>query len=175
MPVKPPKKIKMSKAQLNALKERIRQRKLEDSDWEAVEAMVDTVDCLSQVIEEKNASIGRLCKYLIGAPTETAKNVLKNKEDGQEKQPPKEKPPAKKQKGHGRRSASEYTGGTKVTIEHPTLKVGDLCPGCEKGKVYELSMPAVCVYIQGQAPLKSTVYERMRLRCNLCGQIYVPA
>ena len=53
MPVKPPKKIKMSKAQLNALKERIRQRKLEDSDWEAVEAMVDTVDCLSQVIEEK--------------------------------------------------------------------------------------------------------------------------
>jgi len=80
MSIKPPRKIKMSKMQLNALKERIRERKLGDADWEAVEAMVDTVECLSQVIEEKNAAIGRLCKYLIGAPTETAKNVLKNKE-----------------------------------------------------------------------------------------------
>jgi hypothetical protein len=43
----------------------IRQRNLGDADWQTVEAMVDTVDCLSQVIEEKNTSIGRLCKYLI--------------------------------------------------------------------------------------------------------------
>lgn len=174
MSIKPPRKIKMSKMQLNALKERIRERKLGDADWEAVEAMVDTVECLSQVIEEKNAAIGRLCKYLIGAPTETAKNVLKNKEGKKNKQPPQEKKPDKKRKGHGRKPASEYTGGTKVTIEHPTLTAGNPCPECEKGKVYELSMPAVSVYIQGQAPLKSTVYERIRLRCNLCGQMYLP-
>ena len=173
MRIKPPRKIKMSKVQLNALKKRIRERKLDDADWGTVEAMVDTVECLSQVIEEKNAAIGRLCKYLIGAPTETAKNVLKNKED-KEPEPPQENKPAKKRKGHGRKPASEYTGGTKVKIEHPTLTAGNPCPGCEKGKVYELSMPAVSVYIQGQAPLKSTVYERIRLRCNLCGQMYLP-
>ena len=77
MPVKPLRKIKMSKAQVKALRERIKQRKLQESDWDVVEAMVETVDCLSQVIEEKNAAIGRLCKYLIGAPTETARNIIK--------------------------------------------------------------------------------------------------
>lgn len=107
MSIKPPRKIKMSKMQLNALKERIRERKLGDADWEAVEAMVDTVECLSQVIEEKNAAIGRLCKYLIGAPTETAKNVLNNKEGKKNKQPPQEKKPDKKRKGYGRKPASE--------------------------------------------------------------------
>jgi len=30
------------------------------------------------------------------------------------------------------------------------------------------------VHIKGEAPLKATVYERIRLRCNLCGQIYTP-
>jgi len=172
MPVKPPKKIKMTKSQIRALKERIKQRKLDDSDWGVIEAAIDTVDCLSQVIEEKNASIGRLCKYLIGAPTETAKNVLKDKKP---EQPQQEQPKlAKKRKGHGRKPASDYKGGTQITIAHPTLVAGNACPECEKGKVYELSMPSVSVYIQGEAPLKATVYERMRLRCNLCGQIYTP-
>ncbi|MDP2643416.1 MAG: IS66 family transposase [Desulfobacterales bacterium] len=68
----------------------------------------------------------------------------------------------------------EYKGGTKVTMEHPALSAGNPCPGCEKGKVYELALPSVFVHIQGNAPLKATVYERMRLRCNLCGEIYTP-
>ena len=171
MQIKPPKKIKMTKAQLRALKKRIKQRQLSDSDWGVIEAAIDTVDCLSAVIEEKNASIGRLCKYLIGAPTETAKNVLKDKDAEQPQEHPK---PAKKRKGHGRKPAADYKGGSKITIAHPSLTVGNRCPECEKGKVYELSMPSVSVYIQGEAPLKATVYERLRLRCNLCGQIYTP-
>jgi len=32
----------------------------------------------------------------------------------------------------------------------------------------------VHVHITGQAPLAATVYERSRLRCNLCGEIYTP-
>ena len=172
MPVAPPKKLNMSRSQLKALQERIKHRKLQDSDWDVLQAMTETIDCLSQVIEEKNASIGRLCKYLIGAPTETAKNVLKNETAGQ--QQPEQPKPTEKPKGHGRKPASEYKGGTKVTIKDPCLTAGNPCPECEKGKVYELSMPAVSVYIQGEAPLKATVYERLRLRCNLCGQIYTP-
>jgi transposase len=86
----------------------------------------------------------------------------------------KSKPAAPKPPGHGRKPAAAYTGGFKVTIEHPVLKTGNHCPGCEKGKVYELALPSVHVHITGQAPLAATVYERTRLRCNLCGQIYTP-
>lgn len=35
-------------------------------------------------------------------------------------------------------------------------------------------MPSVFVHVAGEAPLKATVYERNRLRCNLCGEMFVP-
>ncbi len=75
-------------------------------------------------------------------------------------------------KGHGRNGASDYTGATKVTISHADLKSGDLCPGCEKGKVYAQKEPKPLVRIIGQAPLVATVYELERLRCNGCGQVF---
>ena len=77
-------------------------------------------------------------------------------------------------KGHGRNGASSYTGASKVAVEHPTLKSGDACPGCEKGRVYPQKEPRVLVRLAGQAPLQATVYELHRLRCNLCGEVFTP-
>src|SRR6266704_6301840 len=39
-----------------------------------------------------------------------------------------------KPKGHGRNGASSYTGAKKVAVPHPTMKPGEPCPGCLKGK-----------------------------------------
>ena len=75
-------------------------------------------------------------------------------------------------KGHGRNGASSYTGAKKVVVTHPTMKPGDPCPGCEKGKVYPQKEPRVLVRLVGQAPLAATVYELDRLRCNLCGEVF---
>ena len=97
--------------------------------------MAETIECLAQAVEEKDTSLERLCKYLLGAPTETARNLLKN--IAPDKLEEKSKPAAVKRPGHGRKPASAYSGGSKVTIAHPVLKTGDCCPGCEKGKVYE--------------------------------------
>jgi transposase len=74
--------------------------------------------------------------------------------------------------GHGRNGASSYTGAKKVAVTHPTIKPGDPCPGCEKGKVYPQKEPRVLVRLVGQAPLAATVYELDRLRCNLCGEVF---
>jgi transposase len=172
MPVKPAKKLQISAGQVKALQKRIKARDLADGDYEILQGMAETIECLAQAVEEKDTSLGRLCKYLLGAPTETVRNLLKK--IAPEKLEEKIKPEAQKPPGHGRKPAAAYTGGSKVTIAHPVLKTGDHCPECEKGKVYELSMPAVQVHITGQAPLAATVYERTRLRCNLCGEIYTP-
>jgi hypothetical protein len=75
-------------------------------------------------------------------------------------------------KGHGRNSASSYTGAQRVMVAHPTMKPGDACPGCEKGKVYPQKEPRALVRVVGQAPLAATVYELDRLRCNLCGEVF---
>lgn len=171
MPVKPEKKPAITEKQLKALQKRIKARTLAEADYDILQGMAETIECLAQCVEEKDTASGRLCKYLLGAPTETARNLLKKiaPDKIEEKTTPAAKPP-----GHGRKPAAVYTGGSKVTIGHPGLQTGDFCPECEKGKVYELCLPSVHVHITGQAPLSATVYERTRLRCNLCGQIYTP-
>ncbi|MFZ7110801.1 MAG: IS66 family transposase, partial [Desulfatiglandales bacterium] len=173
MGVRNPKKLKISAAQLKALQRRIKNRALAEEDWDVVLSMTETVECLSQALAENKTSLARLCKYLLGAPTETARNLF-GKDKPTDTKPKPEKPDRPPPKGHGRTSASAYKGGAKVLIEHPALHSGDHCPGCEKGKLYELSLPSVFVHIVGQAPLNATVYERTRLRCNLCGEIFTP-
>ena len=78
MSVKPPKHLQISAKQLKALQNRIKKRDLADADWDLLQGLTETVECLSQALAEKDTSLGRLCKYLLGAPTETAKNVLKD-------------------------------------------------------------------------------------------------
>jgi transposase len=74
--------------------------------------------------------------------------------------------------GHGRNGADAFAGADKVAIAHATLHAGDACPGCREGKVYRQKEPATLVRIIGQAPLKATVYEMERLRCNACGEVF---
>jgi transposase len=85
---------------------------------------------------------------------------------------PPEKHSKEKPKGHGRNGASAYTGAKKVAVPHPTMKPGECCPGCLKGKIYPQKEPRTLVRVVGQAPLAATVYELDRLRCNLCGEVF---
>ena len=77
-----------------------------------------------------------------------------------------------KPKGHGRNGSSSYTGAKKVAVPHPTMKPGEPCAGCLKGKVYPQKEPRTLVRVVGQAPLAATVFELDRLRCNLCGEVF---
>jgi hypothetical protein len=73
--------------------------------------------------------------------------------------------------GHGRNSASAYTGARKVVIR-AELGSGDACPECARGRVYTQRQPKTLVRVVGQAPVEATVYEMERLRCNACGQVF---
>src|ERR1017187_8430017 len=74
--------------------------------------------------------------------------------------------------GHGRNAASAFTGAEKVSVQHAQLKPGDPCPECREGRVYRQKEPATLIRIVGQAPLKATVFEMERLRCNACGEVF---
>lgn len=170
------KRIELDRNQSQAFLDRVKNRALLDEDYGIIVAMAETIRCITEALEEKTTSIKRLLKYLFGASTETAKNVL-GKDEGASDSPetapgspvPKEKP---RPKGHGRNGAASYLGAERVVVEHAELKSGDPCPACEKGKLYELSLPSTVVRITGTAPLRATVYELMRLRCNLCGIVF---
>jgi transposase len=74
--------------------------------------------------------------------------------------------------GHGRHSAAAFTGAAKIAVSHATLKSGDTCPECLRGKMYQQKQPSRLIRIIGRAPLEATVFEMERLRCNACGQIF---
>jgi transposase len=169
--MKPPKRIDLDLGQVDALLKRVEAGSLQAGDYQLIKAMVETLHLLSQAVDEKAASIRRLLRMLFGDRTEKLEKVIKEKERStkptEDKKDENDKP-----KGHGRKGADEYTGAEKVDVPHEDLKPGDRCPGCLKGKVYEMKMPGVAVRITGKAPLNATVYRMQRLRCNLCGEIF---
>jgi transposase len=101
--------------------------------------------------------------------TEKTKVVLG---DPEPPAPKNDSEPNEPKPGHGRNGASSYSGAKQVAVPHPTMKSGEPCPGCLKGKVYPQKEPRVLVRLVGQAPLAATVYSLDRLRCNLCGEVF---
>jgi len=77
--------------------------------------------------------------------------------------------------GHGRNGNAAFAGATRVTVPHATLQPGNACPECGEGKVYRQKEAATLIRIVGQAPLKATIFEMERLRCNACGQVFTAA
>lgn len=77
-----------------------------------------------------------------------------------------------KRKGHGRNPASAYTGAERESVPHESLHDKETCPQCQRGKVYVLPPPAQLVRVRGMAPLRATIYELERLRCNACGEVF---
>jgi hypothetical protein len=82
--------------------------------------------------------------------------------------PADDKKPAR---GHGRNGADAYVGATRIRVDHETLKPGDTCTACRRGKVYD-DEPGILIHVSGQAPLVAELAEQQKLRCRLCGAIF---
>jgi len=172
--------IDISISELEAIIERSKSEPLGEQECQTLQSVIRTLLFLTQELEKKHVSVKRLKQMLFGAATEKLRNViddaLKQNDKQQEKesncQSDKQSKNNEKPKGHGRNGANEYTGAEKVKIPHQTLKPGDNCPDCKKGTVYETAKPGRLVRVTGQAPLKATVYELQKLRCNLCGKVF---
>jgi len=165
---------------------------LNEEEVEKLDAAIDTLAVITNELELKGATIRKLRKMLFGPSGEKTKDVFPDKDDNQdstcaekdknandknddnnassnEKENGKDK---EKKKGHGRNGAKDYDGAEKKTFNHESLKAKDNCPECLKGKLYIQKTPHTIVKLTGMAPLKATVYEMERLRCNLCGKIF---
>lgn len=181
--MKAPKPLEVDAEELSVLKERVAASNLEKGDSELLQRLIAAYLYVVKLLEAKNTTIKRLRRLFFGSKSEKASKILdppEEKEAGSDKDPPDDgggggAPPEKKpkkRKGHGRNGAAAYTGADRVSVPHETLKHGDPCPECPKGKVYVQEDPGVIVRIRGAAPLMATVYELEKLRCNLCGAFF---
>src|SRR5437660_4786420 len=172
-------RIEVSRDELNQLLERAKTA-LHEDDYRKLKATVDALSYLTELVADRETTIRDLRQLLLPPTTEKTRKVLKQAgieltpdsgETSGEPTPPADRS-ADKKPGHGRNGADAYQGAQRVEVAHEQLQVGDSCPGCWKGKVYEQQDAKLLVRIVGQAPIAATVYELQRLRCNLCGEIY---
>src|SRR5271157_4851557 len=165
--------IEVNLEELTALVERARQGPLSQEGCQRLEDAIQALSVLIERIGEKNTTISQLRALLSKPSTEKTSKVL---EQAGIKVPPKNPPPPKAKDppkpGHGRNGAQAYRGAERIKIAHGSLKPGDHCPGCLKGKVYLQKEPGLRIRVMGQAPIAAQVYELERLRCNLCGEVY---
>ena len=164
-------RLEVSAAELEALVEEVREP-LGESGYQKLKAAIRTLGYVTELLENRETTLQELRRMLCGGRTEKTEAVLQRAGIHTESASPAgtsaEKPKAP---GHGRNGTGAYRGARKVTIAHSTLKKGDRCPECAKGKVYGQT-PATLVRIIGQTPVQATVYEMEKLRCNLCGQVF---
>lgn len=154
--------------ELEALVEQARQV-LDEAGYQKLRAAIRTLGYVTELLEDQQTTLQSLRNLLCSAQTEKTASVLKRAGVKTDKPPasPKPKPP-----GHGRHAATAYRGAHKVHVGHSSLKTGDLCPECQRGKVYLQHEPGVLVRLIGRAPIEATVYELEKLRCNLCGEVF---
>ena len=183
--------MELTTEELSELKQRVAVGGLRKGDHEILQAVITALIFVSKLLEAKNTSIKRLRKMLFGKKTEKASKVLDHPDktvsrsdekppddtkgaggDTEQKTKDKSDQKPKKRKGHGRNGADAYAGADKEKISHQSLRNGDACPQCPKGKVYEQKEPGIIVRIRGMAPIQARLYELEKLRCNLCGEIF---
>jgi len=184
--MRPIERVDMNQEELDALLERARTGPLSEEDCAKLKGVIETLSYLTDLLGDRKTSIQKLRQILFGASTEKTSNLVKTgtqqasetgtAEGGRTPSPglggeqgPKS---GDKPKGHGRNGALSYIGATKIKISHESLKPGDGCPKCQKGKVYVSVAPRRLVRIVGQAPLGAKVYEMESLRCNLCLEVF---
>jgi len=137
-------------------------------DAQTVRNMAGTIRCLHETIQTKGISLDRVRAIAFGGITEKTRKVCPPKEPSSKASTkPKEPKP-----GHGPKGSKAFPSAEKVQVPHETLKSGDCCPECPKGRLYPHGRPAVMVRFVGMAPLDAKVFEREVLRCHDCGEVY---
>jgi len=178
----------VNEQELESLSQRVAERKIEEKDWDTIHRYLLLFLKLSRVLQYSRVKIRKVVRMLFGKRTEKEKQKGKDPSDntpqagtggetttGTEKDsrldsagaPPNEK----KRKGHGRRPASDYQNAETIVCPICQNKAGDLCPACGKGHLRQ--QPAeVIIRFKGNPPITAEKYERERLRCDTCGQVY---
>ena len=180
------KRINLDMKELQGYLDEVRSTLGEDA-YKKLTAALETLAYMTDLVGDQDITINKLRKIVFGASTEKTRNIV-GKQDGKEASAPADgktgttselqpgnpasESSPEKAKGHGRNSAAAYTGAKRVCVAHESLKPGQRCPKCGKGKIYRCQEPAVLVRITGQAPIQATVYALDRWRCNLCGEVF---
>jgi transposase len=180
--------VEMSIDEIKRLIEEAELRPLTKEEGERLLAIALSYHHLGEMLADKGATITRLRKMLFGPTSEktdvvvgesgavkssgAASSAIAESGDGATQDDSDGPLPKEPRKGHGRNAAEDYVSATCTCVSHETLRAGEKCPQCGKGRLHKLAEPAVMLRVSGGPPLHAHVWKLDRLRCNLCSQIF---
>ena len=162
--------IELDMNKLEDILRRVETQELHADDYETIRTLGQSYVHLTELLKDKNASLGRLRKMLFGAKTEKTATVLGSSQISDIPLPSSDdahpdlplatnaesnlegnaETDAKNDfatpgKGHSRNGATAYTGAEKIEVPLASLQAGDPCPKCGEGTVYETNRPGVLI------------------------------
>lgn len=197
--MKAPTHLDFTPEQIEMLIERLNNQALVKEDYPVLANLIKAMVWMNFSLQEKQLSIQRL-RSIFGIKTESAQNLAKLLEQAQTAEDEvatteststdeqsvvpaqsnektedlnaaTKKDPSDKKGKHGHRPALNYTQAKIIDVAHKSIKKGNLCPSCSKGKLFTLS-PGTVLRIVGQPWLQMEIYRPERLRCAVCGEVF---
>ena len=179
--------VSLTRGECLALIERVQAWAVPAADLDMVIRSLNTLLVVSLKLEAHELTIRQL-RQMFHLKTETSRVLLEPVsndetdelppaqegipgEDHFSLEPARDQAPIDKRKGHGRRPASAYTGATTVSYAHHTMEVGQRCPACHRGNLYDRTGPGF-IRVTGNPPFTATRHCPQKLRCATCGQEY---
>jgi transposase len=184
-----------SPSEIEALIERVKRNNLKEGDVQLLERLLRLLLSLTNLLQQKNASIKRLKRWLFGPSSDKRKSSSKSEQTNESEEETQSdssdsseqgetseagskrdqgcEDGKKKRVGHGRLSASRYSGAEVVRVRNQDLKAGDSCPDqCCSGRLYDTNSPTVFIQLKGQPIVGATRFEQEVLRCSSCQERY---
>lgn len=162
------KPLEMDESRLEELSTKLEAGNLSAEDRRSLKALVDTFRELAMQYQQAKTSVKRLLKMIFGSGTEKTDKVLKRGAKPVRDAASGDKTGESKRKGHGRLGVDDYPGAEIVCVGHETLKPGDKCPTCGKGRLGARKRCSQIVHFVAQPLIKATRHILQVLRCNSC-------
>lgn len=180
----PPKGVSLSAEQADALIAELHQSSLDPDVAAAIEEIIRTHVWLIWSLQETKLSLNRFRQMVFGPPAKVPPEPSRPREavaddhadsssscSDQMAKMPKPRRRGGHLPGQGRLGAAAYVGAQRIECRHDELAVGERCPACGRGRLYEV--PAgVEIRIDGHALLGAIRYDVEKLRCSACGQVF---
>lgn len=180
---KRPEEVKLSKTEGEELIGRIRSSDLSGDDQHLLVKLIRFYFWLTVALQETKLGIKRLKELLFGKSARRRRGADDDEagggaggasgegtpEQGRAGEPGEAS--GKKRRGHGRRGAADYPGAQRRRCLHGELAVGQRCPLCGHGTLYELPS-GVELRLDGNALISAVRYELEKLRCSGCGEVF---
>lgn len=179
-----PKRLELTPKEVSELLDRLDKGELSEGDCHQLKEVLLAMVWMGQKLEDKDLSIRRL-QRLFGIKTEKAENIFGRNEkndDGTgdsgsnsfEGEGGGGSGPGGDDNGTkcgGQHGACDYPDGEKIIHPHESLKVGDVCPECERGTLYFYGYGSV-VRLIGQPAIRAVIHQPEQLRCSACLKLF---